>query len=199
MKYNLYVEDVSVEAVFNRLGGVTGAKRVLSGERLVVEQNEAVKRGQILAFNQNVAVAGGEFVLDQCFTKANPKVKFWYIDERLPKLFGKTSGQTPIGQLATHTLLEPKHNPDILGAIMPHAKRFIHISQFYRLIEAQGQGQEGPLLVSGYANIAYIIDENGAPWAVDADWDGGGWGVSVGSVAHRGGWDAGGRVLSQAA
>lgn len=31
-KYNVYVEDVSVEAVFNRLGGVEGARAFLRGE-----------------------------------------------------------------------------------------------------------------------------------------------------------------------
>lgn len=37
MKYKLYVEDVSLEAVINKLGGVGGAKRFLSGELLLVE------------------------------------------------------------------------------------------------------------------------------------------------------------------
>lgn len=36
-KYNLYIEDVSVEAVFNRLGGVEGARRLLRDEIEVVE------------------------------------------------------------------------------------------------------------------------------------------------------------------
>ena len=37
MKYNLYLEDVSVEAVFNKLGGVNGAKRFLAAEFVLVE------------------------------------------------------------------------------------------------------------------------------------------------------------------
>lgn len=36
-KYNLYVEDVSVEAVFNKLGGVAGAKRFLRDEFRLVD------------------------------------------------------------------------------------------------------------------------------------------------------------------
>ncbi|MBU4453086.1 hypothetical protein KKH24_02410 [Patescibacteria group bacterium] len=36
-KYNVYVEDVSVEAVFNILGGVDGARRLLRGELVVSE------------------------------------------------------------------------------------------------------------------------------------------------------------------
>lgn len=37
MKYNVYLEDVSVEAVFNKLGGVSGAKRFLADELMLVE------------------------------------------------------------------------------------------------------------------------------------------------------------------
>ena len=37
MKYNVYLEDVSVKAVFNKLGGVGGAKRFLADELLLVE------------------------------------------------------------------------------------------------------------------------------------------------------------------
>ena len=36
-KYNVYVEDVSIEAVFNKLGGVEGARRFLCGELSVSE------------------------------------------------------------------------------------------------------------------------------------------------------------------
>lgn len=36
-KYNFYVEDVSVEAVFNKLGGVDGARRLLCDELTLVE------------------------------------------------------------------------------------------------------------------------------------------------------------------
>src|SRR3989338_1602851 len=38
MKYNVYLEDVSVEAVFNKLGGVSGAKRFLADELVLMEQ-----------------------------------------------------------------------------------------------------------------------------------------------------------------
>jgi len=36
-KYNVYIEDVSVEAVFNKLGGAEGARRFLRDELLVSE------------------------------------------------------------------------------------------------------------------------------------------------------------------
>lgn len=37
-KYDVYVEDVSVEAVFNKLGGIEGAKKFLRDERVLVEK-----------------------------------------------------------------------------------------------------------------------------------------------------------------
>lgn len=39
MKYNIYVEDVSVQAVFDKLRGVGGAKRFLRDELVLVEQD----------------------------------------------------------------------------------------------------------------------------------------------------------------
>jgi hypothetical protein len=36
-KYNFYIEDVSVEAVFNKLGGVSGAKLLLADKLIVRE------------------------------------------------------------------------------------------------------------------------------------------------------------------
>ncbi len=36
-KYNVYVEDVSIEALFNKLGGVRRVKRFLAGKLLLVE------------------------------------------------------------------------------------------------------------------------------------------------------------------
>lgn len=37
-KYNVYVEDVSIEAVFNKLGGIGGAKRFLADELTLIEK-----------------------------------------------------------------------------------------------------------------------------------------------------------------
>lgn len=42
MKYDLYVGDVSVKAVFDKLGGVEGAKRFLAGNFEVVIKNHIV-------------------------------------------------------------------------------------------------------------------------------------------------------------
>lgn len=168
---------------------------------MLVERNEAIRRGNILAFERKASVSGRRFVASESFTKSNPNVKFGYIDERLLKLFGRIREDVPAGELAVHTLLQNAYDPDIMAAIQPHFRRFIKLGQFYQPIEAQGHGQEGPLLVNGRANIGYILDENGAPWAVGAVWspDYGGWFVLVSSVAGLDEWSAGHQVLSQVA
>jgi len=60
-KYNLYVEDVSVEAVFNKLGGVAGAKRFLRDELDLVEvkpQFERNEHGHIVISITGLALTG---------------------------------------------------------------------------------------------------------------------------------------------
>lgn len=190
-----------VDDVINKFGTEERIKRFQSGELVLVERNEAQKRGVILAFERKASVASRRFVAAESFTESNPKVKFGYIDERLLKLFGKVQENVPAGELAVHTLLQDSHDPEIMVALGPQSKRFIKLGQFYQLIEAQGHGQEGPLLVNGRANIGYVLDENSAPWAVCAFWFPryGVWVVYVRSVADLRGWGAGDLVLSQVA
>jgi hypothetical protein len=72
------------------------------------------------------------------------------------------------------------------------------LAQFWEQMKKQGQGQKGALLVNGHANIAYIDDENGTLWAVDAHWlSSSGWFVEADSVAGPGWWDAGHQVVSR--
>ena len=185
----------------DKIGSAERAKRFMSGELVLVERTNPRAVATVLNFEQKVSVAARRFVASESFTKSNTKVKFGYIDERIVKLFGKTREDVPAGEIAVHTLLEDKHDPDILAAIKPHSARFVKPGHFYQLIEAQGWGQAGPLLLNGRGNIAYILDDNGAPWAVRAFWypRDGDWHVRLVSVAYLLGWSAGDQVLSQVA
>ena len=189
-----------IQDVANKFGTDERIKRFQSGELVLVERTDHRATAMVLNFERKVSVASRRFVASESFTKSNPKVKFGHIDEKIVKLFGK-SQDVPAGELAVSTLLRGTHDPEIMVALGPQSRRFIKLGQFYQLIEAQGHGQEGPLLVNGYANIAYILDENGAPWAVRAGWDPGygDWDVCVDSVADLDGWGAGLQVLSQVA
>lgn len=187
-----------IQDVANKFGTEERIKRFQSGELVLVERNPTIA-GPVLRFERNARYAGGKFVCKQSFTKDNAKVKFSYIDERLLKLFGNVKEDVPAGELAVHTLLCRNHDPEIMVALGPQAKRFTKLGQFYMTLESQGLGQEGSLIVNGYANIAYILDENGAPWVVYAYWHSDGWRVRVYSVAFQSTWDAGSQALSQVA
>ena len=201
MKYNFYVSNVSVEAVFNRLGGTEGAKEFLRSELVLVDRDAAICRGNLLTFEGKVRTESRRFVVGESFVMGNPKVRFGYIDERIVRLFGK-SQDVPAGEIAVHTLLVPSHDPEIMVALGPQSRRFIQLGQFYQLIEAQGHGQEGPLLVNGCAyanNIPYVIDDNGAPWALRAFWSLAKhwWHVNASPVSDPSAWYAGCQVFSQ--
>jgi hypothetical protein len=73
------------------------------------------------------------------------------------------------------------------------------LAHLHQLIKAQAQGQSGPLLTKGYANVAYIIGDDGNLWAVCALWDSGnrGWHVDATSIENPYEWHVGIRVLSQ--
>lgn len=187
-----------VDDVINKFGTEERIKRFQSGELVLVERNQAQERGVILAFERKVSLAAQRFITAESFTRGNSKVKFGYINEKIGKLFGKGEN-VPVGELAVHALLQNAYDPDIMAAIQPHSRRFVKLGQFYQLIEAQGHGQDGPLLVNGCANIVYVFDKNGAPWAVNARWfqGFGGWDVGVRSVADLSGWLAGFQVISQ--
>ena len=73
------------------------------------------------------------------------------------------------------------------------------MAHFWELLKQQGSGQKGNLLVNGYANIAYIRDENGVLWAVCAYWSSGrdGWDVVADAVECPDEWNADDQVVSR--
>ena len=62
-KYNVYVEDVSVEAVFNRLGGVEGARALLRGDlKLAPVAFERNEHGHIVLTVDGLDLSGEQEV-----------------------------------------------------------------------------------------------------------------------------------------
>jgi hypothetical protein len=108
----------------------------------------------------------------------------------------KLRTDAPKKELVFHDLERPALDQAIRAKLS--ANHVISIDQFLDLIEAQKNGQDGPLLVNGYANIAYIEDENGTVWAVDAGFDAedGYWLAEAFSVESPSEWFAGDRVVS---
>jgi hypothetical protein len=75
----------------------------------------------------------------------------------------------------------------------------IELAHFYKLIEAQANGEKGLLLVDGQVNIAYVENDEEAPWTVCAAWNllNCEWQVGACPIFSLGEWDRGSRVLSR--
>lgn len=98
--------------------------------------------------------------------------------------------------ITVHTLHKDWLDVPIVEALGENAE--IKFGQFLDLLRRQSNGEPGPLLVNGHANIAYIRDVKGELWAVDARWSSRdcGWHVEANSVLSRFRWHAGSRVIS---
>ncbi len=71
------------------------------------------------------------------------------------------------------------------------------LTELFALMEAQKNGENGPLLTNGYANIFYIKDAAGVLRAVYAGWSDDGWSVGAGDVPSPSVWHAGCQVFSR--
>ncbi len=167
-------------------------------DRLNMMLKSVVKK--LLKYVGDIALGPIEtFDASKKFTKDNVKVKFYGFGNNFSTNFGtKVENDVGAETIAVHRLEQSARDPEIMVELGPE-KRAIKLAQFYRAIEAQGQGQQkGLLRVDGYANIAYVEDVNGIIWAVFAYWfAGGGWFVNAYSVDNPFPWDAGGQVLAR--
>ena len=109
---------------------------------------------------------------------------------------GKKCPASVATSIACHNLEKDSLDAPILQEFGDKAE--ITMGQFIWLIRQQSHGQAGNLIINGYANIAYIKDEKGVLWAVNARWysDRRCWRVFAYSVEHPSWWFAGFQVLS---
>ena len=123
-------------------------------------------------------------------------VKIYWIGQNFKTNFlGLVEKGIAPATLSIQKLKKNSVDTPIMGELGEAAKS--HLAQFWELLKKQGQGQKGALLVNGYANIAYIDDENGTRWAFNALWDSGnGWNVAADSFAYPFEWSADFRVVS---
>lgn len=157
--------------------------------------------GQILKYVRNISVgAVTKFVVTEKFvvnTNLKAKVRIWHLGDNFKKvMLGKIEHNIARTTLAVHTLLAASLDVSIMAELGDRAE--ISLAHFWAMIEAQGQGQTGPLLVNGYANIAYVRGNDGDFWTVFAYWlAGSGWDVGADSVDSPLRWRGGSQVLSQ--
>ena len=197
MKYgNLTLGQI--EAGINKIGGEDAFMRLLAGELNVVPAKPTDPK-RLLELVTTASVAAIESFKSSENFKEGKKgpVQIYSIGDNFKKHFGrKEEGASEAIELKIHKLLERSLDAPIITEL---ADKFeITLGQFFSLIQKQGKGEAGVLLTNGYANIAYIRDDEGILWAVRAGWDAGsGWYVEASSVGDPFRWVDGGLVLSR--
>ena len=200
-KYNVYIEDVSVEALFNKLGGINGVKRFLQDKTKVVEAEEIVKKllepigtVTILATKKKF-VAKKKFIID---TSDKAKIKISYLGDNFKKWF-LDKAEEPIKEtkLRYDRLTECSVDEPIITELGGEEKAETTLTEVFSLMEKQPNGKDGDLLNNGYANIFYVRDADGVLRAVNVNWNDGGWNVNANTVENPNRWNVGNVVFSR--
>lgn len=177
-----------VEAIVNKLGGMDGVKRFLSGEVLVRATN-------LLKQVAKASVSDIKRFLAKDNLKAANVV---WMNDNFKRLFlEKVEENVSAAELCIHRLEKDSCDPEIM-AELGEGRREIALAHFFKLLtKQQAKGSQGPLLTNGWANIAYIMGSDGSLWAVRAGWHRDGWYVDACSVEGPNRWYAGDQVVSR--
>lgn len=187
----------TIEAVFNKLGGIAAAQAFLRDEVTVTKP----AKPSLLRLMSTESVSATQSFKSADNFKVDTKkaaVRIYYLGDNFKKHFGrKEEGASEAVDIKVHKLLEGSLDAPVITELADKCE--IMLGQFFALLSKQGKGETGPLLTNGYANIAYIRDDEGILWAVSAYWysDRGGWYVVAYSVEHPGRWIGGIQVLSR--
>ncbi len=202
MKYgNLTLGQI--EAGINKIGGEDAFMRLLAGELNVVPAKPADPK-KLLELMTTVSVAACEkFVAKEHFKvdigrKAKVKIAFLW-DNFCKHFLPKTEEGVLAGEIKVHKLLRSSLDAPIMTELGDPTSYSTTLADMWALLEKQPNGEEGVLLVNGYANIFYIHDTEGNLWAVYANWYAGygGWNVEANSVEGPLRWHDGVQVLSR--
>jgi hypothetical protein len=195
MKYNEMTWG-QMEAVINKLGGMDGVRRFLSGEATIV----AVAK-RLLKFLDTVIVlatterfiTSDKFVVD---TGKKARVKISYLGDNFRNwFFSKIDEPANEVILRYGKLMESSTDGPILAELSDTAESTLPI--VYALMERQSNGEDGALLINGYANIFYVRDVSDVLRAVSVRWFGRGWDVNAYSVESPYAWHGSPRVFSR--
>ena len=177
------------EAIVNKLGGEEAAEKFLVGDLVV-------KMAIILYKIATASVrAMKKFVANESTKK---KANIGWTSADFDRLFGnKVEENVGATNLAVHRLERSSLDAPILAEL--GARAVTPLAYLFELMEKQSKGEDGVLLVNGYANIMYAIGNDGNVWAVLALWYSGRgcWRVYARSVEHPHRWGAGYQILSR--
>lgn len=131
-KYNIYVENVSVEAVFNKLGGVDGAVRFLQDKTKLVEVEGVIKK--YLGFLSVVSIpAMKKFVVKKRFVEGEGGINC--TSERFEKWFFNTIEEpTKETEFRQSLLKQRTDDSSIVSELGGEANAKVHLSQIEYLM-----------------------------------------------------------------
>lgn len=143
-----------------------------------------------------------KFIVADHFTTENREVKIHRIGDNFKLWFGgKTEKLTDV-ELPSRHHYDLKHDSldkEILNDLGGADKAEITFAGIYKFMKLQPNGENGALLVDGFANIFYVKDADGVLRAVYVRWVGVGWFVEGCETDDWSRWGAGCRVFFNAA
>ncbi|MEK7116896.1 MAG: hypothetical protein AAB837_01915 [Patescibacteria group bacterium] len=124
-----------------------------------------------------------------------------YFGDNFKSWFLEGDGKTeePIGEqtLCYAKLRKASVDGPIIAELGGKSKAETALTHMFGLMKKQKSGQDGVLLVNGYANIFYVMDAFGALRAVVCYWFVGGWYVDANEVSSPFAWNVGNHVFSR--
>lgn len=181
-----------VEATLNKLGGAEGARKLRSGDLVVV----APKTAALLKVLGSVDVpAVTRFVAKDVCCKFNGIT--WMGDTFREVMLPLVEQNIPSVTLTIHELLCDSRDLRIAAALDVDEKVPVSLAHFLHLVTTQRRDASVPLRTDGWATGAYILGVDGNVWAVSAALHGVGGSVNAFSLGVRNRWSAGHRFLSR--
>ena len=109
---------------------------------------------------------------------------------------GKVEEEAPEGLLIPLAFTRAAYDREIIADLGGEEKAAVTLTEIWRLMKAQANGEKGDLLTNGYANIFYVCDTSGVLRALYVFWGVGGWRV-IAYALDGGQWHGGGQVFSR--
>ena len=131
-------------------------------------------------------------------TKKNAPAKISSVSDYFKECFyDKTEGAFGGSTLNYAKLSHSSVDSPIIAELGGEAKAETTLTEVYALMEAQKNGENGPLLTNGWANIFYLRDVKGVLRAVFVCWIDDGWFVFAIDVTYPHTWVAARQVFSR--
>jgi len=153
----------------------------------------------ILVGTVNVAATTTRFIAKENFvvnTSKSAPVRISDVGESFNEWFLDKEEQPFIGSTLRYgRLVHSSIDGLIISELGGERKAETTLTELFALMQSQSNGENGPLLTNGYANIFYIKDVSGLLRAVFANWNDYVWFVHARAATYPFKWRAGNQVF----